>query len=209
MKRIVAFTALVALAAAVAVPARRFSPFFEEQRRHRLLDERVPGREIDKLAAALSDPDGRLRRAAAEALSRLGARATPAVAALGAAVADPDPAVAEPALRTLAALGASAREAVPALKRCLELDLARAEACALLLSTMDPPPKIALRPLIARLNPARVPRRSVEALFALSSDPVTDFAPWSCDKNRFGELVRAGLRGVGTQEARDALSRCR
>jgi HEAT repeat protein len=76
----------------------------------------LQGSSLADLQRKLRDPKPEQRRAAAEAIARLGAEALPAAAALATALADKDPSVGEAAGHALGAIG---KGAVPTIRKAL------------------------------------------------------------------------------------------
>ena len=80
---------------------------------------RIGAEAVPALIAALRDPDAPVRLQAARALSRIGPEAAPAVPALTAALSDHDVLVRRNAARALGQIGPAAKHAVPELIRAL------------------------------------------------------------------------------------------
>jgi len=90
----------------------------------------IGGPAVPALLEALRDGNCRVRRAAAEVLSRFGGAAEPAVPALAEALTDPDGRVRRAAAKALRRAGAPAAAAMPALRKLLDDPLPKVRGAA-------------------------------------------------------------------------------
>jgi HEAT repeat protein len=119
------------------------------------------------LTAALKDPDGQVRGAAAAALGNLGVAAAAAVPGLVEQLLEPEEDARRSAARSLARLGAVARPAMPRLQALLQgPDPGRRLAAAIALSGIDPADRTA-RKVLMDLAVAPNKEMQVEAVQAL------------------------------------------
>lgn len=143
----------------------------------------VTAKRLRNIIAVLADHDAGLRKAAAEALGRIGPQAAEAVPALTAAVRDREWAVREAAVVALGLIGSKARRAADALGKALRDEHLKVRVAGLwAIGRVRPPASDILPALLGGLEDAFAPNRAEAARL-------------------FGEL------GLGHDHVKEALSR--
>ena len=182
---------------------------------------------INELIAALTDENRFVRWGAVSAMHSLGADTGPAVAALAKATLDSDPHTTTEALKTLGALGPKSTAAVPILTASLneihpaarlaghrdssvrveELDCRYKAETAHTLAKIGLEASPAMGSLTGLLQKNCAADATIEAIIAISTEPVKFLAPFLCDeRGMLAQSIRVALSKLSTPEAFRALA---